>query len=150
TDAPVEGAPTFYLTAYNRATAPSGARALGPGVFLLEGPSPSMPVTPAVTPRAPAAPSLIAITLACLSLLGLAGSGWSVAFSDGSALARVGLAPVIGLAVIGLVGLVSSRLGLGLGVGSWVIVAIATIGGWVFRNRSAAPIRVQRRLDGHP
>jgi hypothetical protein len=149
TEAPAGGAPTFYLTAYNRDAAPPGAQALGPGTFVMGGADPRASVVAAPAPRAPAAPSLFAMTLGCLLIIGVAGIGWSFAFVDSRAVTRAALAPAVGIAVLGLTGFVASRLGLGFACCSWILLAIVAAGGWLTRPWLIAR-SPSRADDGRP
>ncbi len=77
----------------------------------------------------------------------LAGSGWAAGLTDLGWLGSASVAPVFGLAVLGLIGTAASRIGLPLsgagGVGVAAVTAAAGWGVWALglrRGRAQPPV----------
>ena len=80
-----------------------------------------------------------------LSVLVFTGGGWAATLSDLPALGVVSVAPAFGVAILGALGLVASRVGLPLrGLGGMGLVALIAISGWM------AALLVRRRDGGTP
>jgi hypothetical protein len=119
-----------YLAGYGGQIPLQGTR-LGPGVTLLAGPRPagdlSVPL-PAVT----GAGELVRLTIASLVTMLVLGLGWAIALTGFPAFAVVCVAPSIGTAMISLGGFVAGRLGMPLGGGGGVLVAMGVgLLGWL-------------------
>ncbi len=134
------GSAVLYLYSYNADTPPGEARPLGPGVFVIQGPDVAVRAGGAEPFRVPGALTLVMSSLACLAILTIAGSGWSSAVSDAARGGRLALAPALGIASIGIVALVLSRLGVPFaGGGAWLMLAVSCGTGWMLwavRGRS--------------
>jgi hypothetical protein len=124
------GTVAAYHAAYS-AHPPLKGTALGPGVTLLAGPEPPRRLSVAAIEPTDAT-ELVRLTAISVVTLLLVGLGWTLVMTGLPAFAAAGLSPAIGLAVLSIGGLVAGRLGLPLGRGGGVIVALA-IGalGWV-------------------
>ena len=110
---------------------PSIGRLIGPGVWLVAGPEPRA-VEPGDPARAPHGALLVALWIAGLGVLIVAGIGWTRGLTDLSLLPALGLAPAFGLTALGLVGTIASRLGLPLSGAGAIAVLVATAGlGWM-------------------
>ncbi len=83
---------------------------LGPGLRLLAGPPPPAPIAVPPAPRAPGAPLLAWYVALSLAVTTLAGWGWSLLINVPVA-GRLALSPVIGTAMLGLVGVALARVG---------------------------------------
>jgi hypothetical protein len=142
-DAPAD-AVVVYLSAYDRRPAPPGAT-LAPGVVVLQGPPLTADFEPAPAFEAPPPSELIGVAVGALVVLGLVGSGWTWLLELGT-VGRIGLAPVLGAAMVPLVGLVTSRLGLPFDrTGSAVLLAGVLALGWA---AGAAAWLARRRTPG--
>jgi hypothetical protein len=113
------------------ASASLGARAIGPGVALLRGPSPTRPLMAAPSPDvAPSMPGGLGLALLILAILAVAGGGWTSVMAGGAApVEMVCLAPVIGAGALVLGGFAAAVLGNGLRGGVGVAAAAGTAGG---------------------
>lgn len=117
---------------------------LGPGVHLISGPAPRS-VESGVPPRAPAPIAMAFTVVILLSVLVFTGGGWAGALSDLPALGVASVAPAFGVAILGALGLVGSRVGIPLrGLGGMGLVGLIAISGWV------AALLVRRRDRGTP
>jgi hypothetical protein len=113
------------LEAYRRGSA--DGRRLGPGVWLLAGPEPG-DVRPATPPRAPSVLAFAGLTAAALATFAVAGVGWAMGLTELALLGCLALAPAFGLATLGPIGLVASRLGIPLhGAGGWSVLAVTAL-----------------------
>jgi hypothetical protein len=134
------GSAVLYLRSNNADTPAGEARQLGPGVFVIQGPDVAVRAGGADPFRVPHALTLVMSSLACLLILTIAGSGWSLALSDAAWGGRVALAPALGIASIGIVALVLSRLGVPfMGGGAWLMLVVSCGTGWLLwaaRDRS--------------
>jgi hypothetical protein len=118
----------LYVSALNRRPPEVPGVALGDGVLLLHGPQ--LDVEPAPIPRAQGRLALLGLTAACLIALALAGTGWSLALTDLPVIGAMSVAPAFGLAGLGIIGLVGSRMGVPLhGVGGICVLLITALGG---------------------
>ena len=126
---------------------PAGARELAPGVLLVEGAAPPAALRQAPPPIGTTWPAIAGATIAVLALLALAGSGWTRWLLDVDGLALAGLAPVVGIASIALIGTILGRLGVALGgtSGALVLLGIAAVG-WAPQLAG----RLRRDADGGP
>lgn len=138
------GTVVAYLSAYSDQP-PLGGRRLGPGVHLLAGPA-----SPRALEVRPAQPSdageLARLTVASILTLLVIGLGWAIVLTGFPAFAVVGIAPAIGTAMLAVGGFVAGRLGVPLGGGGGVLVALAVgLLGWlaaiIGSRRPAAPER---------
>jgi hypothetical protein len=134
------------IEAYNTATFADAAalqprRIVAPGVLVLRGPTPQLPLPAGEPVTADTRLLTLAWTVAAIvAILFAAGSGWSVALLPADPIVRVTLAPSLGLAVITLVALAWDRLGLTFASwGSLGPLAIAVAAGWV--------VPILRRMD---
>ena len=101
----------IWLSSLNRfADAPAGARAIAPGVKVVRGPDPTVAHHLSVG-GAPSEGELGRAAFSALAILLVVGLGWSAALVDASWLARLGLAPAFGVAVLVLGGVIGARLG---------------------------------------
>ena len=72
-----------------------------------------------------------ALPLAALAILLIVGLGWSAALIDANWLARLGLAPAFGVAVLVLGGVIGARLGWSVaGTSGSVLFAMLATTGW--------------------
>lgn len=133
-----------YLDVFNpRLEAPSGALEVAPGVRVattpaiagvpdgaIAGPAISLAVPetiPDVTPW-----SLTWIAVAGLGLALVAGAGWSWALVPATWLARLGVAPALGAAILTLIATMADRLGVAFDrAGSVSIVLVSACAGWL-------------------
>jgi hypothetical protein len=83
---------------------------LGPGLRLLAGPAPPAPIPVPPSPRAPGAVLLAWYVALSLAVATLAGWGWSLLI-DVPVAGRLALSPVVGTAMLGLVGMALARVG---------------------------------------
>jgi hypothetical protein len=136
------GGVVLWVDEVDRRSPPPGI-ALGPGVLLLIGPPPSLPLRRSGLPRSPPGGRLVGLAVIALVVLTVAGSGWAgLARTDD--IGRAALSPTFGLAALGLLGLVASRLGVGFNrSGSLAIIAVTTALGWgvdhLSRHRGCRP-----------
>jgi len=109
-----------------------GAR-VAPGVAILNGPLPPggrMPL--ARLPDPPRNGTLVALALATLLSLAVAGLGWSASLLPTGWVERVACAPTFGIATLALGGYGADRVGVSLTGGQGVVVALAVAAlGWV-------------------
>jgi hypothetical protein len=133
----------LYVDSLNVEPLVPGATRLARGVALLKGPS--VAVTPAVAPRAPAPAALVGITAGFLGILALAGLGWGMTFTDLRLVGLLGVAPAFGFAGLGLVGYLGSLAGVPLhGEGGIVLIVGTTLaglfaGGWARLRKPSLP-----------
>lgn len=137
-----------YLDVFNpRFDAPPGALEVAPGVRVAPTPTPaSVPdaafagsAVPDVTPW-----SLTWVAVAGVGLALVAGAGWSWALVPATWLARLGVAPAFGAAILTLNGTMADRLGVGFaGAGSPAIVLVSAAAGWLL-------VLSRRRRRGDP
>ena len=121
---------------------PFGGRRLGPGVRVLSGPPPAaLPV-----PRRASTETgeLARLTVTGIATLLVVGLGWAVALTGFPAFAVVCISPAVGVAMLALGGFLAGRLGVPLGGGGGVLVAMAVglLGGLaalIERRRSGGP-----------
>ena len=121
----------IWLSSLNRfADAPAGARAIAPGVKVVRGPDPTVAHHLSVS-GAPSEGELARAALAALAILLIVGLGWSAALIDANWLARLGLAPAFGVAVLVLGGVIGARLGWSVaGTSGSVLFAMLATTGW--------------------
>jgi hypothetical protein len=121
----------------------------GPGVAVVRGPEPIVPVRVAPGPvPAPGWPYLAGLALGGLAVLAAAGTGWTLALLGPwlSAVEVAGLAPAVGASALLVGGVILGVLG--LTVGGWeafVIVGLVSVTGWV-----AAVTRRRGAVDSPP
>ena len=108
-----------------------GGTELGPGLRLLAGPAPSSPIAVPASPQAPGAAFLAWYVALSLAVTTLAGWGWSLLI-DVPVAGRLALSPVVGTAMLGLVGMALARVGVRPdGPGAVVDLALTVISGLV-------------------
>jgi hypothetical protein len=124
------GSVGVYLAGYGGQIPLQGTR-LGPGVTLLAGPRPAADL--AVPPAAVTGPGeLVRLTITSLVTMLVLGLGWAIALTGLPAFAVVCVAPAMGTAMISLGGFVVGRLGMPLGAGGGVLVAMGVgLLGWL-------------------
>ena len=122
----------IWLSSLNRfADAPAGARTIAPGVKVVRGPDPSVAQRLSVS-DGPSEGELARAAVAALAILLIVGLGWSAALVDANWLARLGLAPAFGVAVLVLGGVIGARLGWSLvGTSGSVMFAMLATTGWL-------------------
>ena len=122
----------IWLSSLNRfADAPAGARAIAPGVKVVRGPDPTVAHHLSVS-GAPPVGELGRAVVSALAILLIVGLGWSAALVDASWLARLGLAPAFGVAVLVLGGVIGARLGWSVaGTSGSVMFAMLATMGWL-------------------
>jgi hypothetical protein len=131
----------FYLEAYSDQP-PLGGRRLGPGVRLLSGPAPGALEIQAVAPSE--AGELARLTITSIGTLLVVGLGWAIALTGFPAFVVVCISPAVGVAMLALGGFLAGRMGMPLGGGGGVLVAMAVglLGGLAAlleRRRSGGP-----------
>jgi hypothetical protein len=116
--------------AFNAREAQAGTE-LGGGLRLLTGPAPPTAIDVPPAPRAPGPARLGWYVALALAVLGLAGLGWS-RLIDVPLAGRLALAPVVGTAMLGLVGVALARAGVRPdGPGAVVDLALTVASGFV-------------------
>ena len=139
-----EGSALLWVSSFGQPEPLPGVD-LGPGVVLIDGPLPTEPFAPGPLPRAPPPGQLVLLATVALIALTLAGSGWA-GLAWVPTLGRWALAPTFGLALLGSVGLVASRLGLPFTrSGAFVLLVVTSATGWAVdlglrRWRAARPL----------
>jgi hypothetical protein len=135
------------------ADAPAGARAIAPGVMIIRGPDPTVPQQLSVS-DGPSQRGLISAGVTALAILLIVGLGWSAALVDAGWLARLGLAPAFGVAVLVLGGVIGARVGWSLvgASGSVMFAALATtgwsiVGGQALVGRRPKAVGVSQPVD---
>jgi hypothetical protein len=119
----------LHLLSFRPRPPPAGTP-IGPGAWVLQGPSPQGPVEPGGAPRAPGPVRFAAVAVGWLAVLGLAGSGWTRPLGV-SVVEGVGLAPAFGIASIAVASVIAGRFGVRpAGWGALSILAAATAIGW--------------------
>jgi hypothetical protein len=139
----------LHLEALNRRPAPSGGQRIAPGVTLVAGPDGAVPAP--APPRAPRPARLAAILLMLTGCLVVVGAGWTVALTQVSGVAALTAAPAFGLAGLGVLGTVASRLGVPLeGPGGVALIAGIAGVGWVAAvvRRHRGGLRAAKHLGG--
>ena len=131
---PLAGAPpgavVLHLSAFRPGPLPEGTL-LGPGVQLLQGPSPTAPVEPGEPRSAPQAVRFIGLSLAWLITLALAGAGYS-AILDISTVGKAAVSPAFGIAALAIAGEIAGRGGVRPGGwGAAVILGATALAGWL-------------------
>jgi hypothetical protein len=122
----------LFLSAFNDSaeSTPQGS-SIAPGVLVVRGPQPTVPIVASAPIEAPSAPALVGIALAVLLFFVAAGLGWTASLVPTGWLERVAVAPAFGIAALCVAGVAADRLGLGLlgpsGVG---VSALAAALGW--------------------
>lgn len=126
----------MYLDVFNpRFDAPKGALEVASGVRVA--PTRALASVPDAAFDGSAVPdvtpwSLTWVAVAGVGLALVAGVGWSWALVPATWLARLGVAPAFGAAILALIGTMADRLGVGFSrTGSLVIVLVSTAGGWL-------------------
>lgn len=120
---------------FDRAVQDLGATRIGPGVALLQGPPPTLPLEPpGLEAPVPTIEGGMIWAAVILAVLGLAGLGWTTVFVGprvGSEVA-VALSPAVGSAVLMLVAIPVARAGIGVGgaIGVSLFVGVSLVG-WV-------------------
>jgi hypothetical protein len=131
----------LFLSAFNDSaeSTPQGS-VIAPGVLVVRGPQPPVPIVASAPIEAPSPPALVGIALAVLVFFVAAGLGWTASLVPTGWLERVAVAPAFGIAVLCVVGVAADRLGLSLlgatGIG---VSAVAAAIGW-------SPFAVRRFL----
>jgi hypothetical protein len=149
-----EGAAILWISTLGQPEPLPGV-GLGPGVVLVAGPPPGEPVVPGELPRAPPAGRLVLLASFALIGLGVAGSGWA-GLAGVPAIGRIALAPTFGLALLGSLGTLGSRLGIPFTrLGSLGLVLVTAAAGWVVdlglrRSRGGERAVPPRRITGSP
>jgi hypothetical protein len=138
---------SFLLTPFDRVDPPSASMThVADGVFVDPGSTggPLPAASRALDPLEPTSPGgIVLATFATLSLLFLAGYGWTAAFARDT-VARLALAPLAGTAAVILTGFALERLGLPLtgSAGPTAVSAVAGGGGYLvwflFERRARA------------
>jgi hypothetical protein len=115
----------------------------------------ALPTPPPIEP--PGARLLALISVACVLLLALAGSGWAMALVPDGPDVAAALAPAFGVATLVLGGVLAGRLGLRpSGAGAVALMATVTILGWAAaaagrrRRRRAQAERISPALSRAP
>lgn len=131
----------LFLSTFNASIGPPPEGwSLAPGVWVVRGPQPTVPIPAAAPIVAPSAPALVGIALAVLSFLVAVGLGWAASLVPTGWLERVAVAPAFGIAALAIVGVVADRLGLRLlGPTGMGVSAFAAGLGW-------SPLAVRRFL----
>jgi hypothetical protein len=122
-----------------------GGPELGPGLRRRAGPAPPASIATPPAPRAPGVPRLAWYVALSLAVTTLAGWGWSLLIVV-PVVGRLALSPVIGTAMLGLVGVALSRVGVRPdGAGAVVDLALTVVSGLVVgvvvSGRAAPPRR---------
>jgi len=130
----------LYPRAFNRREVKAGTE-LGPGLRLLAGPAPRAAIDVPPAPRAPNPAHLGWYVALSLVVLIVAGGGWSLLINVPVA-GRLALSPVIGAAMLGLLGVALARAGVRPdGPGAIVDLALTSASGFVV----AAIVRSRHR-----
>ena len=136
----------IWISSLNRlAEAPAGARAIAPGVKVVRGPDPTVVQRLSVS-DGPSQGELATAGVTALAILLIVGLGWSAALVDAGWLARLGLAPAFGVAVLVLGGVIGARLGWSLaGTSGSVMFAVLATTGWLIVGVEASMARRSTR-----
>lgn len=111
---------------------------VAPGVWVVRGPQPPVPIAESSPVEAPSPPALVGSALAVLLFFVAVGLGWTASLVPTGWLERVAVAPAFGIAVLCLAGVAADRLGLGLlGPTGVAVSVLAGALGW-------APLAVRR------
>ena len=139
----------IWLSSLNRlADAPAGARAVAPGVMVIRGPDPTVAQRLSVS-DGPSQGELIRAGVTALAILLIVGLGWSAALVDAGWLARLGLAPAFGVAVLVLGGVIGARVGWSLvGAAGSVLFAALAMSGWLIVGVEAVVGRYRAKESG--
>jgi hypothetical protein len=139
----------IWLSSLNRlADAPAGARAIAPGVMVIRGPDPTAAQALSVS-DGPSQGELIRAGVTTLTILLIVGLGWSTALVDAGWLARLGLAPAFGVAVLVLGGVIGARVGWSLvGAAGGVLFAALAMSGWLIVGVEAVVGRYRAKESG--
>jgi hypothetical protein len=125
------GAVVLVPQAFSGRESVRGGTELGPGLRLLAGPPPPAPIAMPPPPRAPGVVRLAWYVALSLAVATLAGWGWSLII-DVPVVGRLALSPVIGTAMLGLVGVVLARFGVRPdGPGAVLDLALTSVSGFV-------------------
>jgi hypothetical protein len=128
-------------------TAAPGGTSLPGGLTVFRAPATDVPAGPALS-GSPPMPALVGSVAAILALLLVAGAGWSAGLAPGGPLARMCLAPALGLATLIIGGLVAGSVGLDTpGPRRWVLVGVIALG-WI--PGGVRLLRNRRREPGDP
>jgi hypothetical protein len=107
-----DGAPVLQLTAFTRDSLPlPGARAIGPGVYLVQGPEPPVGVG-APMPEVRSLAELVMEIGGLLVVVGLVGAGWAWVLGPGDRTSRSLASIPVGVAVLSLVAISAGALGI--------------------------------------
>ncbi|HJV03908.1 MAG TPA: hypothetical protein VJ868_01475 [Actinomycetota bacterium] len=104
---------------------------VGPGVRVVRGPSPPSGRIRG-EPPVPSLASLVAITARVLLVLAVVGLGWTGALVPSGWMARVSLAPALGIGMLILIGILAGRLHVDGPLGRVVLTVTAAAIGWAF------------------
>ena len=139
----------IWLSSLNRlADAPAGARTIAPGVKVVRGPDPTAAQVLSVS-DGPSQGELIRAGVTALAILLIVGLGWSTALVDAGWLARLGLAPAFGVAVLVLGGVIGARVGWSLvGAAGGVLFAALAMSGWLIVGVEAVVSRNRAKESG--
>ena len=139
----------IWLSSMNRlADAPTGARAVAPGVMVIRGPDPTVAQRLSVS-DGPSQRELISAGVTALAILLIVGLGWSRALTDAGWLAGLGLAPAFGVAVLVLGGVIGARVGWSLvGAAGGLLFAVLAMGGWLIVGVEAVVGRYRAKESG--
>jgi hypothetical protein len=123
----------IFLSTFNtRAKVQPQGWDLAPGVRVVRGIRPPVPVVASAPIVGPSGPALVGIALAVLLFFAVVGLGWTASLVPTGWLERVSVAPAFGVAALAAFGVLADRLGFRLlgttGVG---IVVAAAVLGWV-------------------
>jgi hypothetical protein len=136
----------YNPSGFDEAVSNFPGRMVAPGVVALDGPVPEQVLLNQPSPQAATTPrDLVVVSALVVLVLFLAGWGWAGALLPADPVVRTALAPVIGTAVLALVALAWSVIGLHFGrVTGLGPLAVTAVAGWmavwargrVFRGRA--------------
>jgi hypothetical protein len=123
----------IFLSTFNtHAGAPPQGWDLAPGVRVVRGTRPPVPVVVSAPIVGPSGPALVGIAVAVLLFFAVVGLGWTASLVPTGWLERVSVAPAFGIAALAAFGVLADRLGFSLlgGTGTGTVVLAALLG-WV-------------------
>jgi hypothetical protein len=132
----------LLLSSFNDVASTPQGWSLAPGVWVVRGPRPTVPIAVSAPLEAPSGPALVGIALGVLFFFVVAGVGWTASLVPTGWLERLAVAPAFGIAALCVAGVAADRLGFSLigpaGIG---VSALAAALGW-------SPLAVRRFLTG--